>query len=732
MGDMRGTKRTAPEWVRSTALITLFIGICTAAAYWQVSDHSFINFDDNIYVTANSHVQQGITAQGVSWALRMGEGPYWHPLTWLSHMLDVELFGLDAGMHHLMNLLFHVLNVILLFTALRMATGSPWRSAFVVALFALHPVNVDTVAWVAERKNLLSTSFWMLTTIAYVHYVRCPSIPRYCSVVLAFVLGLLAKPMLVTMPFVLLMLDYWPLERVLAVPGERSGFRIEGERIGRLMAEKVPLLVLSAASIVLSAMSMSDIGVSVTRELVPLGLRMKNALVSYPVYLGKLFWPADLTFFYPYPEVVSLWQVAGALLVVLGITLAATWSFRRAPWFIVGWLWFLGTLMPVLGLVQGGLWPAIAERWEYVPSIGIFMIAAWGVPHLVGRVRIPRTVLPAAVGMMIVACMVLTLQQVRVWKDDFTLFSHGVAVNPDNYVAQVNLGEVMARNGRYDDAIFRFREALRVYPADTLALTGLAQAYRELGETGKAQEYYLEALRYRPDDPKISSRIAMLYAETGQDDKAMDIYARMMEHDPSHAGAEYGLGVLYARKGDPVRAEEHLRRSLRLNPSDAEVHRSLGVVLMSQGRARDAERHFAEAARIDPESEEIQGYLAQARSQREKIEADIAALALKRRSEPGNGTVLQTLGMLYAGNGDDAAALEAFMALADLQPENPGVHYNIACLHARGNRTEEAVLWLQKALDKGFGDWTLLKNDRDLENIRNTTFYRELMERHGG
>ncbi|HPA77006.1 MAG TPA: hypothetical protein PK888_14465, partial [Deltaproteobacteria bacterium] len=439
MADMRGTKRTAPEWVRSTALITLFIGVCTAAAYWQVSDHSFINFDDNIYVTANSHVQQGITAQGVSWALRMGEGPYWHPLTWLSHMLDVELFGLDAGMHHLMNLLFHVLNVVLLFTALRMATGSPWRSAFVAALFALHPVNVDTVAWVAERKNLLSTSFWMLTTIAYVHYARRPSIPRYCTVVLAFVLGLLAKPMLVTMPFVLLLFDFWPLSRIAAVPGLKTGDTSQfGEaEISRLVAEKLPLLGFALLSVAVSSMSMKAGGMIVTRELVPLSIRVKNALVSYPMYLGKLFWPADLTFFYPYPEAVPMWQVAGALLVVLAITLAAAWSFRRAPWFIVGWLWFLGTLVPVLGLVQGGLWPAFAERWAYVPYVGIFMIVAWGGTHFIGRARIPRIALPAAAGMVIAACMVLTWQQVRVWKDDFTLFSHGVAVNPDNYVAQV-------------------------------------------------------------------------------------------------------------------------------------------------------------------------------------------------------------------------------------------------------------------------------------------------------
>jgi len=718
----------------TSAMIVLGLVLAAVAVYYQVSGHAFISFDDNLYVTANAHVQQGITGRGIVWAFGFSESTYWHPLTWLSHMLDVELFDLDSGWHHVMNLLFHVANSILLFMALTMATGSHWKSAFVAALFALHPVNVDTVAWVAERKNLLSTSFWMLTIIAYVHYVRRPTISRYSAVVLVFVLGLLAKPMLVTLPFVLLLLDFWLLSRIAAVPGLKTGTisQFEEAKVSRLVAEKLPLLGLALLSVAVSSISIKAGGMIVTQELVPLSIRVKNAFVSYPMYLGKLFWPTDLTFFYPYPEAVPMWQVAGALLVVLAITLAAAWSFRRAPWFIVGWLWFLGTLVPVLGLVQGGLWPAIAERWAYVPSVGIFMVAAWGVPHLVGMARVSRTALPVTAGVVIVACMVLTWQQARVWKDDFTLFSHGVAVNPNNYVAQVNLGCTLARNGKYADAISRFQEALRVYPADTLALTGMARAHEAQGEYVKAAEYYLQALRYKPDDPEIRSGLAMLYAETGQEDKAIDLYTRMLEHDPSHAGAEYGLGVLYAKKGDTVRAEEHLRRSLRLDPSDAEVHSSLGVVLMNQGRVRDAERHFAEAARIDPESEEIQGYLAQARRQREKIEADIAALQLKRKSDPRNEAVLHALGMLHAGNGDDVAALEAFMDLADLQPDNPEVHYNIACLHARANRTEEAVLWLQKAVDKGFNNWTLLKKDRDLENIRNTTFYRELMERHGG
>ncbi len=714
------------------ALIVLGLALAAFAAYHQVSDHAFISFDDNLYVTANAHVQQGITGRGIVWAFGFTEHTYWHPVTWLSHMLDVELFGLDAGRHHLMNLLFHIVNGILLFAALRMATGSYWRSAFVAALFALHPVNVDTVAWVAERKNLLSTTFWMLTIIAYVQYVRRPTIPRYSLVGCAFLLGLLTKPMLVTLPFVLLLLDYWPLKRIAAVPGQgaHARFRLEGASMGMLVTEKFPLFALSLASIALSTMSMSSGGMSVTRELVPLALRVENAVVSYPLYLAKLFWPANLTFFYPFPEAIPLWQTAGALLILLAATAASVLALLRAPWLLVGWLWFLGTLVPVSGIVQGGLWPAIAERWAYVPYVGIFVILAWGVPYLLETLRIPRLALPAAAGTVILACMALTWQQVRVWKDDFTLFSHGVAVNPDNYVAQVNLGEALARKGLFTDAISRFQEALRVYPADTLALSGMAHAHEKLGETMKAEEYYLQALRYKPGDARVSSGLARLYAETGQDGKAMDLYTRILERDPSHAGAEYGIGILYARSKDQVRAEEHLLRSLNLDPGNAEAHSSLGVILMNQGRVREAERHFAEAARIDPESREIRDYLAAARRHREKIAADIAALEGRRRSDPGNAGVLRALGLLHAGNGDHAEAIEAFTALARLQPDNPEVLYNIACLYARQNRTDEAISWLQKAVDKGFSDWSLLKSDRDLQAVRETPFYRELMERH--
>jgi len=714
--------------------VILFLIVASVMVYAQVAQHDFVNFDDGLYVCDNDQVKEGISTKGIIWAFSITGKTYWHPLTWFSHMLDCQVFGLNAGMHHIMNLFFHTINSILLFTVLWMSTGSIWRSAFVSALFTVHPVNVDTIAWVAERKNLLSTSFWMLTMIAYVFYVRRPGMLRYATTAFFFSLGLLAKPMLVTLPCVLFLLDYWPLQRFKVVKRKeiRTTFQLEGEKISRLIVEKFPLLALSILSIVISIMSMKRGDMMVAQDMSPMAVRIANAIVSYATYLGKLFWPTNLTFFYPYPEVVPLIQVAGALALILTITLLAVYLFFLAPWFVVGWLWFLGTMVPVLGIVQGGLWPAIAERWAYVPFIGLFIIIAWTGGELVNHKKFPKTVSGVVSILVICTCMVLAWRQVGIWKDNYTLFGHGIATNPDNYVAHVNLGVTLAKDRKYKEAVNHLMEALRINQTDTIALTSLAQALVDMGKKDKAVEYYQQVLRYKPHDIGAMYALAALYEDMSEDNKAIELFSNILVINPDHARTHYNLGVLYARKKELANAEDHLLHSIRLNPADADAHCSLGVILMNQGRLRDATDLFEKAARIDPESPEIRGYLEAARAMREKIDEDIAALDLRRRAEPRNADVLKSLGMLYAETGDDTSAADVFTMLVRLRPDSPDVHYNIACLHARTGRVNEAEEWLRKAVDKGFSNWNLLKNDRDLENIRNTTFYRELMERRGG
>ena len=357
--------------IRLDLLICLLLTFSILAVYWQVRNHDFINLDDNVYVTDNNHVKAGINLDSIIWAfsLENKDNTYWHPVTWLSHMLDCQLYGMNPGMHHSTNLLFHIANTILLFLVLRRMTGEFWKSALVAAFFGLHPLNVETVAWVSERKNVLSTFFWMMTMATYFHYTERPGFYRYLPVFFLLMLGQLVKPMLVTLPFVLLLLDYWPLGR-LKIGQWRSFFR--------LIWEKIPLFILSALSVGIAVLSNQHLGILQSTETVPMTLRIENALVSYVEYIVKTIWPNNMAIYYPFPDSLPLWQAAGALLALACISLMLLLKLRHIPSLGTGWLWYLGTSVPISGLVQNGLWPAMADRWAYIPAIGIFIIIVWG------------------------------------------------------------------------------------------------------------------------------------------------------------------------------------------------------------------------------------------------------------------------------------------------------------------------------------------------------------------
>jgi len=364
--------------MRADHLICLFLGLVTLSVYWQVVDHEFIIYDDPSYVTENHHVQAGLTLKSLAWSFSFTEkeDTYWHPLTWISHMLDCQFYGLNPGMHHLNNLILHIASSLLLFLAFKRMTGEVWKSAFIAALFALHPLNVDSVAWIAERKNVLSTFFWMLTMLSYAYYSERPGPWIYLLTLLFFALGLLAKPMLVTLPFVLLLLDYWPLGR-LRLPTIPSGFR--------LFMEKAPFIVLAVFIAYLSFSSSEDLGIMISLETKPMDLRIANALVSYVSYMEKMVWPQSMAVHYPYPRMIPIWKSICAGLFLGLVSLSVILAIKRKPYLSVGWLWFLGTLVPVIGLVQNGLWPAMADRWAYVPLIGLFIMIAWGAPELAVR-----------------------------------------------------------------------------------------------------------------------------------------------------------------------------------------------------------------------------------------------------------------------------------------------------------------------------------------------------------
>ncbi|HEV8583045.1 MAG TPA: glycosyltransferase family 39 protein [Thermoanaerobaculia bacterium] len=461
-------------------LLAAALALLTAVAFLPVLENGFVNLDDGLYVTRNFWVRKGFTLGGLAWLWTANVANNWHPLTVLSHMLDCQLFGVTPAGHHLTSLLLHLANVLLLFEVLRRMTGAVWRSASASALFAVHPMHVESVAWVAERKDVLSALFWIAAMGAYQRYAVRPSLGRYLLVALAMALGLLAKPMVVTLPLVLLLLDVWPLGRLRFEPGW-------GGRLARLAAEKLPLLALSAAASFVTLRFQTTSLVDL--EIVPWKLRLANAAVSYAAYLGKLLLPRNLAVFYPLPLAIPAWKALAAAALLAALTALAVRRARQAPWLLVGWLWFLGTLVPVIGLVQVGR-QAMADRYTYLPSIGIFLAACWGLPELARDRAGRRAALAAASILAILALTAVTRAQVRHWSDSVDLFEHALAVTQDNYVAHIGLAKALATRRDWSGAAVHFRAALTLRPGLREVRLGLNEALRE-----EARRRRLHALR---------------------------------------------------------------------------------------------------------------------------------------------------------------------------------------------------------------------------------------------
>lgn len=730
------------------ALVCLVLAASVAAVYLQVRHHEFLIFDDNLYVRDNPIVNKGISLKSVMEAFGIHKRTYWHPVTWLSHMLDVELFGLDPGMHHLVNAFLHGLNACLVFGFLLATTRSFWPSAAASALFALHPINVDSVAWLAERKNILSTTFWMLCLIAYARYVKNRTPMRYALVAALFGLGLLTKPMVVTLPCVLLLLDYWPLGRIRVERGsgarkrfgaDKGGLRFLGEPVARLVAEKVPLLAMSAMSVVATSVSLNLSGQVDTQAMPPMAFRLGNAVVSYTHYLMKLIWPSNLTFFYPFPREIPLWQVAGSLLVIAVLSTFVARLFTKAPYLVVGWLWYLGTLVPALGIKQGGLWPQIAERFMYVPAIGLFVAVCFGVAELTRR--FPGLRVPVAGTALVVVAVLsfLSWRQVAYWKNDYTLCKHGIEVNPGNFVAHVNLAVYLATHKRYDEAIASFTNALAIFPTDSKALGGLARAYRNIGRKDLALRYLKEAARYDRDAGNAHYELALYYSENGNVDGAIQEFGEVLRIDPDNALAHYNLGVLMAKKGSLKEAEDHLRKSLEINPGDTDCLNALAVLLAGTGRTTEATGILRRVIAVDPGNTQarkaleslvsgrgLSGATADARVEMERIRMQL-------EKEPHNTKLLHRLAVLQAGSGMYGEAAATLERVIGLDPADGEAHYNLACVYARKGDGKKALEYLAKALDKGFADWKLIETDPDLDPVRGTVEFRRLVsERRRG
>jgi len=559
--------------------ICLFLIVSTLAVYWQVTDHDFINYDDDVFVTENPYVKAGITKKGFIWALTTFYEGNWHPLTWLSHMLDCQLYGLKAGMHHLTNLLFHIANTLLLFLLLNRMTGNLWRSAFVAALFALHPIHVESVAWVGERKDVLSTLFWMLTMWAYVRYSERAVVIWYLLVLIFFALGLLAKPMLVTLPFVLLLMDCWPIGRLrLDLLGKKN--RTKSQKISNswLIYEKLPLFAMAGTVSVVTYIAAQKAGVVASLGALSLEMRIGNAIVCYIKYIRQMFWPNGLAVFYPHPGAVPIWQVAGAGLILTCLSIIFVRKIRTRPYLTVGWLWYLGSLVPVIGLVQGGE-QAMADRYTYIPLIGLFIMIVWGVSDLLQKCRYHKFVLGMSMSLLLSVLIVCTWLQVRHWKEDFSLFTHALAVTDKNHSALNNLGRAFEEKGDLIGAIRQYSKSLLIKPYDPETHNNLGVALSKQGHYQSAIRHYSEALRLRPKGAETHNNMGNALAGTGRLQAAVSHYSEALRLRPDYADAYNNMGIALAMGGLFDDAIEHFRKALNINPDDARVRWNLEQAL---------------------------------------------------------------------------------------------------------------------------------------------------------
>jgi len=800
-----------PAW-----LLAVLLAAMTIALYWPATGNDFVNFDDDVYVTANPHVQAGLTMENIRWAFSSQVSANWHPMTMLSLMLDSDLFGQKPWGYHLTNLLLHALNTTLVFVLLYQMTGrrrrkesglvgndvrspglvtsaptpkivgddvrSPslvtsaptiesvvsapragalWRSALVAALFGAHPLHVESVAWVAERKDVLSAFFGLLALIFYIRYVqkseaniqtptsvfRLPSSGFYWLSLIFFTLGLMSKSMLVTWPFVMLLLDYWPLERFTICDLRFTNFRSFLSHVTRHMSlfkEKIPFFVLAAAASVVTLAVQKQGGAVITVADYPMGERVENVLISYCRYLGKLFWPTDLAVFYPHATQWPLEQVLPAGVFLCCITALCVWGWRRCPFLLVGWLWFVGTLVPVIGLVRVGE-QAMADRYTYIPSLGLFILVIWGAHELSRRWR-HQVIALSVVGLAtIVLCGAAMRRQLGYWKDSETLFRHTLAVTDDNSLVQTDLGLAVLYKGKIDEAISHLQDAARLKPAAAEVHVNLGFAYLNKGQIDEAISQFQEAIRLKPNYANAHSDLGDALLNNGQTDEAIGEYQEALRLKPAAADAHYSLGIAFDNKNQFDEAASQFKEALRLKPDDADTHVALGVVLLEKGRIDEAIGQYQEALRLKPDDAAAHNKLGIALATKNQVNDAIyqfhEAIRLKpdyTDAQKNLAKALELKNKSIALMSDPAALNNAAWALATSPDDKIRdgaravqlaeracelTHYRttimvgtLAAAYAEACRFDEAIATGQKAcaLASESGETNLLKSNQEL------------------
>ena len=621
--------------IYSDLFICLILATAILIVYWQVRHYEFIYLDDYLYVVDNHNLQNAFIFKGFTWAFTTLHAGFWQPLTWLSLMLDYTLYGMNAGGYHWTNVLFHIANSILVFLVLKQMTGARWQSGVVAALFALHPLHVESVAWVTERKDVLSGFFWMLTMGMYAFYVQRPAISRYLLVLLVFTLGLMTKPMLVTLPFVLLLLDYWPLKRI----------RIT---ISRLVLEKIPFIVLSILVNVATFYAQRHAGGLSSLDVIPLHLRIANVLNSYVSYIEKMVWPHNLAIFYPYSDVAQpLWQIILFGLFILFVGSIVVYMLRGYPYLAVGWFWYLGTLVPVSGIVQTG-GQAMADRFTYIPLLGLFIMIAWGIPDLIKTWHYRKEFISIMTGTILVILTICTWLQLQHWQNNRTIFKNALNVTKNNYVAHSNMGSVLLKERRFNEAIVHFAETIRIKPDDVEACNNLGYAYIFQGDLDRATFYFLEATRIKPGHVKANNNLGHVFLKQKRFNEAINRYREVLRIEPENAMTHNHIGLAYAYQGDLDMATFYFLEAIRLKPDYADAHNNLGNLFLSQKKFEAAQKQFQEALLFKP---------------------DFA-------------TAHYNMGLVLIQSGDIAGAIQRFRQVLRIDPDN-----------------ERAKIYLSKALE---------------------------------
>jgi tetratricopeptide (TPR) repeat protein len=602
--------------ISRTVLICAVLAAATFVAFEGVRSNDFVHYDDDRYVTDNEYVQKGLSFESVRWAFTTRHQGNWHPLTWMSHLVDSTVFGMKPAGHHLVSVCFHIANVILLFLILKKMTGAIWPSAFVAAVFGLHPLGVESVAWIAERKNVLSNFFAFLTIWAYLWYAQKPGWRRYVVIAVLFAAGLLSKSMLVTLPFVLILLDYWPMGRFSGLKGRRW--------LWRAIVDKLPLLAMSAAFCVVTYLAQLNAGAVPDMVSMPLGLRISNALVSYIRYIGKVFCPTSLAALYPldmkgYP----LWKAAGCLVLLLAATAVIIAEWRRRRFLLTGWLWYLGTLVPVIGLVQVGV-QAMADRYMYLPGIGIYIIVAWLADEAVAKLRLPKAV-PAAAGVAILFVLLLiTRTQVGYWKNSESLFLHSLNVTTNNYVMHNNYGEVLKHSGHLDEAIDNFRRALAIRPMWVDVHDKLACALQDKGLDAEAAAEFEIVLWAKPDKTETRNSYGVALVKIEQYDKAIEQFTMVLAADPCRVSALDNLYKVGVETGKLDKVLSVISGLQAKDPNNFELYQKTGLIYGIQGNIDAAIEQLEKACRLsDYKVAEPMAFLSQAYASKKDIKRAI-------------------------------------------------------------------------------------------------------------